>query len=729
MSDDRFKQARRSLIDRHNQRQQQGDGNQPDTFDGDFEDEATAMVNLDGTPHQFNPPPNYEEEDARTEMLSVDQAFGREPEPTGPGAPAGQGVQMRTHSGVQPSYDGLGNQNQPFAQHQEQPPGAGFGQPPAGEQHGGFGQPQYSEPQYGEPQYSEPQWDAPSQQELQGQSPQNSLVIGDSGGFDGNTQFVNLNDFAEGEDAESFVPDDSAAGYEGSTQFVNLNVLQAGAAQGGQMPVEHDPVLKENYQFGPESVQHGEFTLIFAQNTSGRPVILKRIWEGDPNGMPMPVRQRVAALDQIRHPRLIALNGMLTSQSGAWVELNRPPGYRLTDIIENNGPQPPDTVKGWIAQAADILGAIHKQGFVYANLTTDALWVQEDGTVLLEPFDVLSFEHRGSLGAFGPPEMNFPPEQRQLYPSSDIYSLATVTVAAITGLPVNLGAINELPKKIANAVTASLQQNPQERPATMEEFVGQMEKSGGMPAMNMKIVIAAVALLAFGGLGGAWYFLKGPGAAVSAPAVTGDDPAIAAAGDTTGAAMAATDTTAGGTNAGTNGVAEPPPPEVTVAGVAQDPRVTIETSYAINPPEEPSDVRRDGDPAKADAARAEARELLEDVDKLVRSQQEEKYQLALQRITEAVRLSGGPTPEDEKFIKELFEREDVQRFQRAYFEKIHEGLESDNVSRVKAQYPQLSAVDANATDADFFSRNKAVSVSKIKRSGAPETSDDEDSEE
>ena len=262
MAEDSCKQARRSLIDRHNQRQQGGGG--ADTFDGDFEDEATAMVSLDAG-MQFAPPPTFAEESQEEDSF-------------------GEHTEMISLDDYAPGRD------------QQAAPAPSFGSPQG---QGSFGAP------------------APAAgHEFRGVNPNQSLVIGDEGGYDGNTAFVNINDFAAG---ESFVPDDASAGYEGSTQFVNLAALQAGAAAeaGGPAGIEQDPVLRQGYQYGAESIQYGEITLVFAQNQQGRPVVLKRIWDGDPNGMPMPLRQRVAALDQIRHPQLVGLNGMIAAPTGA----------------------------------------------------------------------------------------------------------------------------------------------------------------------------------------------------------------------------------------------------------------------------------------------------------------------------------------------------------------------------------------------------------------------------
>lgn len=717
MSDDRFKQARRSLIDRHNQRQQEGGWD--DSFGDDFEDEATALVNLDGQP-AFAPPPNFsdeEDEDARTEMIRLDDAMGQAP---------GRGPMMRSHSGIQPSYDsfggpgggGHGQFDQPSGQFDQpsgqfdQGPGHMGGSPnnAAATQAVALDQVQPVPSQFAP---------APSGNHAfgGGPDPNQSLVIG--GGSDGvdfeeNTAFINLNDFAQG--GEQFTPDSTAAGYEGNTQFVNIAALQASGPP-GETPVEHDQILKQSYQFGPESIQQGEFTLIFAQNQQGAAVVLKRIWEGDPNGMPIPVRQRIAALDQIRHPRLVSLNGMIAAPSGAWVELARPPGYRLTDVISGNGPQDPNQVQHWVDQISEILGVIHAQAFVYANLTTDAVWIQEDGSVILEPFDVLSYEARGNLGVFGPPELNFPPDQQQLSPGTDVYSLAAVTVAALTGVPLNLGAVEGLEKNTKNAVIAALNQDPSARPADPGAFVAALrgkrargKKAGGKKS-KVKMAIPVIFLLGCVGLGAAWFLNQPPPQMVDPPTTNNAviDPVtttIAAAGTNNGVVAM----TNGGTGGTTGVVAAPITPS---ADVVSDPRLKIRTSLALNPPTNDSNEPSADDLDAASAYRDQAREQLEDIDNLTQDGKRARIETAMAQLAKAARLSGGMTAADEELFQELSKSPYVNEIRGGFYERVDKSLKEERISRVKQVYPQLAGVDAEAKEVQFFETNRSVTIKSI----------------
>jgi serine/threonine protein kinase len=618
MSEDRFKQARRSLLDRQNQRQE--------GFDDDFEDEATSMVDLGsvrsgghGAPVQPQAPA-YQRDDA-TELVSVN---------------------ARTMAPSKPSVS--------------IPAPAAAPAPSAG--HGARG----------------------------------PVVIGEAAG-EGATAFIDISALAAG---PSGSPEPKPS--EGNTQFIDINQLQAGAGVHAQGSVETDPVLRQSYAFGPESIQQGEFTLIFANDYSGRPVVLKRIWEGDVNTMPMELRQRVAMLDQIKHPRLIGLTGMFASPSGAWVEVPRPGGYRLTDVLGGRGPQPPEQVTRWAQQIAEVLSFVHQFQFVYANLTTDAVWVQDDGNVLIEPFDILTFENRGNLGVFGPPELNFPPHQRQVYPATDVYSLAVLTVAMLTGLPVNLGAIAQLPKPFSEICLKGIQQNPAERVPTPAEF-GQAlggggktkgAKAGGAKQLDMKIVIGGV--VAVGVLTIAVLAMMQGGGGGGQQVV--DEPIeVAQASSTNGAAALA-----------------PLPEGLTVEG---DPRVEVVAGIQTSPVVASTEA---ADPEAADKLRQEARAALTGVDRLNDEGKRAKYQESLSKMVAAVRLSS-LTDEDRAFLSSLSAEKLVQQMREQKLKEVQEALQKGNLGSTKLGYTGLEALDPSAKHTAFFNRNKTVKIRPLTRAG------------
>ncbi|MFU8804683.1 MAG: hypothetical protein ACNA8W_12790, partial [Bradymonadaceae bacterium] len=556
-----------------------------------------------------------------------------------------------------------------------------------------------------------------------GQPGQNQILVpsSDDGGFEGHTQFVNLNEFAT--QGTHFTPEQQAAGYDGSTQFVDVNALMAGddpaAAQGGD--IENDALLRQSYAFGPESIQRGEeITLIFAQNALGKPVILKRIWEGSAEQMSTPLRQRVAHLYELRHPCLLPMNGMLVTHSGLWVELERPHGVRLTQLLQQQGPQEPHDVLGWMQTTAEILEIVHAHQVAYANLTTDALWIQEDGSVRVEPFDMLRFEDRGNLGNFGPQEMHRPLEQRNLSPSTDVYCLAAVTLACLTGLPLDLNRVAQLDKKMASAIGKALVPNPAERPQSAVAFVQSLPRSkkstpkgeskGGLPDLDIKVIgiIAAVVLLAFGGY---MYWEQEQAKEAHAQRVIAQQLAAEQA-----EALAAQEEA----TARANKLAQKDGPEaqedmapVTQPGtVENDSRLKVRTSFALNPPD---DVTANATPAQLEAWRETARKAIPEGDKLRGNDAWEQYHEGLRAITRVIRLQDVPTDDDQQILKDLYSKSIVKKEHEVLRNRIETLVKEGSLGTASRSYQRLASIDPSANAGDFFTSHSTANVHVVER--------------
>lgn len=679
MSDDRYNSPRNGSAD-HDRR---------DGFD-DFEDDATAMVDLNSLEKsggqnqrpQFGPPPNFSEDDgaASSEMFSIEEYADPNE------GKASANVQM-------PGVGARGHH----------PP------PPTTQKHEAIS---------GSRQHSGPQHAPGSGYGQGGSSGGHQVVVGDASHSEGATQFLNISELAEG---PRVAPDAQSSGYEGNTEFVNIAELQAGApTQGGS--IENDQMLRQSYQFNPENISQGEFTLIFAMNPMGRQVVLKRVWENDVASMPNELKQRVAALDPIRHPRLINFNGMLATTTGVWIEYNQPTGYRLTDILAQNGPQPVEQVVTWVQQAAEVLECVHGFQFVYANMTTDALWIQDDGSVLIEPFDVLTFENRGNLGPFGPPELNVPPEQRQVSPATDVYSLAAVTIAALTGLPLNLGAYETLDKKLRDATLQALSQDPMQRQSTPLEFATQCGKgSGGLPELNMKVVIGVAAILGFLLLG-ALYWQQEQAAAekqrrVAAAQTQQAKQAQKAEKTEQNQAPATDEQETPGDDQPEAAVADAPGP------VSPDPRLEISSSYTLNP--ELDAIEEEVATEDVAELRSKARSEVEGISRLTKKARQEKYEEALSLMAKVQRASpDGLNEDDRKFLSDLFQESDVKTLRKENLEAVLGALKSDKITSARLQYRHLERINADANAKSFFDRNKSAKITVLESDSKSAPKDD-----
>lgn len=668
MSDDRFKQARRSLIDRNNQRRQQGGEEMAD--DDFYEDEKTLMVSMDSVtggpgagpaqpsgPGQApaHPPAPAEDdfEDAATQMIDIN-GFEQ----------LNNGVEESTQP-HRDAYETATQQMDPVQQHFGPAPGAGAG--------------------------------------------------------------------------AQFVPDSEVAGHQGHTDFINIDELAGANAPGapshaGGGGIINDPVLSQAYQFGPQSIQEGEITLIFAQNPLGKPVVLRRIWADDPNSMPSEWRERLSQLESLKIPGLVSLNGVIASQSGVWAELSKPEGYRLSAVLEQHGPQSAENVIGWLKQSADIIEAIHAAGLLYLNLTLDAIWIQADDSIVVEPFDLLSFDKRGNLGDFGPVELRRPPQDRQLSPATDVYTLAAVSTTALTGLPFSPQNLDHLEdQKLAKGLRSALSDNPTERPQSMGEFSSKFKAPSGGGAkfdfdfseLDIKVV-AAIAVVLLGAFGGYMYWNKQQ--AEKAAAERARIQAAQQAEPTPPVEAAQNPDPAPGSENAEN--ADSPPAVPTPGDVVEDPRIRAITSYRSNPPSadqlevalSPEEIATQSGEL-LDTARAHIKEG----DKLASgNNQRDAYRSALVSVTESIRLhNNSPTEDEQKLLAELSEKKVIQQYEEKQRDRIAKAIKEKNVGGATRAYKNLSTMDFHAKSSDFFKDNPSATVRALSGGKTPDKADSE----
>jgi hypothetical protein len=728
MSDDRFKQARRSLIDRNRQRQQdQGDSSESDDF---HEDEKTLMVNVDeleqGRSSSQGPPPRGSRNrqrgaegggsgdfaDAATQMVNINELD------KGSSGPHG-GPQSDSHRTL-PSGPHGGPQSGPHGGPQSGPHGG----PQSGPHGGRRGGRRVDE-------QTEPSREALSPSHRGGGSgPQKQVFApGGGSGHEGKTDFINISEFAD--EPAQFSPDSGSSGYGGKTEFVHIDAIQGGGPQqGGPAPddIASDQLLRQSYQFGPQSIQRGEVTLIFAQNPLGKQVVLRQVWSGNPTQAPQEIRQRIGRLDALDHPRLVKLNGVLGTQTGLWADLAKPDGYRLSAVLQQHGPQDSDNVKDWLKQIAEVLDVVHEAGLIYANLTPDAVWIQEDNSVVLEPFDLLSFEHRGDLGPFGPRELKRPPQDRQLSPATDVFSLAAVGAAALTGLPFQPESLAEVEdQKLSKTLQKALVSNPAERPQSAGDLTGQF-KGGGLslsaalgnfdPAEIDIKVVAAMAVLLLGGLAGYMYWNQQQADKASQDkarqeAMAEADPVDEEAGGDDDAAAASDALEEAGA--------------VQMPGsVESDPRLSIHSSFRTNPPEDAKEEVSDEEAVeRAAEERKLARRRIDSAKDLASRQDKlDEYKEALANVTTAIRLSGGtPTEDDRELLDELHSQKIVRTYVDELKKRLHTAIDEGSLGQAQFTYKRLAAIDYRADAVDFFDRSSNTEVRLVHQ---PEDKDEDD---
>ena len=516
------------------------------------------------------------------------------------------------------------------------------------------------------------------------------------------TQTLDLDDLQEVDPMMDSHGANSSGFSEESTQFVDLNSLAAGAPSvtspatfgsqpvGSVTPPTQDPLLSQSYQFTPDAVQQfGQNTLIFARNQQGQEVVLKRVWEGHSTQIPEEMRQKLTLLMQIQHEHLVKTHGVFDSHSGCWVELERPPGVRLSHLLQN-GPQERTDVALWAYPVADAIKTIHTYSILYANLTPDAIWIDEaTKTILIEPFDLLSFEDRGDLGPYGPPELKqpgtYPPT-----PSTDVYCFAAVVVAALTATPDpnQVGLIQN--NKLKQELVKSLELNPTLRPTEFEPILGAIGDRIELNAepkkgFDKKLIIPLVLIV---GLLGFIFFPSGKKAKVTftqanLPELPAEDrqPLTSAPGE-----------------------------------IDPDDKVIVLNSYIYNPPEK-SDLSEEVDVDISEHPE-KIRKLLEKTKGVKETKEEFKEILTLLRDIQQVQKGKLDKEQQEVFDMAMSDSR-LRDYRKELMEQVEKPLLADpDISNSRIAYTAFS-IDPNATSINFFSKNKSAKVVKIKPSAEP----------
>ncbi|MFB6264747.1 MAG: hypothetical protein ABEL76_14150 [Bradymonadaceae bacterium] len=743
MSDDRFKKARQSLMDEDEEEEgQEGTGGGAGDSD-DFGEAKTEMVDLDDL--AVGDSEEAAEGGGQTERgdeMHREPRRGGEPsgEAAGGGDPGGDSLKIGEGGGGDGGGDG-GDDGKTAMVDMEQLheeggdlPDPGDVQMPGADETGGA-------------------------EQAGGGGEEKMRIPGgeEDAGADEKTAFVDLDQFADqepdpdagGSGQQTFAPDEGTAGHEGSTQFVDVDSLvgSEGASEPGAAAAQEildDQTLNQAYQFDSQSIDQGDITLIYAQNSLGNDVILRQIWQGSGAGMPTDLRERVNQLDALEVPQLLDMSGMVITDTGCWVELERPSGTRLSDILQRQGAQSRERVVGWATQIAETLEQIHAADLVYANLTPDAVWIDGNDGVTLESFDLISLEDRGDLGRYGPPEMQAHPENRQLYPSTDVYSLAAVTLAGLTGVPVELNRLQALEDSgLQTPLQQALHDDPHERTQTARDFADQLSGGGSLFGdPDIKVVGAAAFALLAAGAGG-WYYYKKrqrrkrrrAAAAAQKTAKkkaaakkkkkkkrTGGQPSGKQPGSGSGKAKAKAAGSAQGGSAGSGSEAVPP------GAVKSDPRLKIVTSFRKRPPsdaestgsEMPADARK----KKIDKLEKRARKALEKAGDLSDDRAKAKYRSGLAAVTQAIELKQGDAGELKSLRDKILSRELATKYYNGMVEKVHDNLATGAMGEAQIAYQSYAKYAPGANAAKFFV--KAGQAGVVKHGTSPKDEEEKD---
>lgn len=194
------------------------------------------------------------------------------------------------------------------------------------------------------------------------------------------------------------------------------------------------------------------------------------------------------------HPALMRIGAVWQLRGTAYRLWPQVAGRTLAQVCAAMTEPPTEAwLRRLLAPLLDALESLHEAGWVHGNVSPGQILVQTDGTPML--LDTAAV--RTAIGArmpqhpawpeadFRPPELNGPPSEQAAGPWSDLYALAAVTQACMSGPQGPLGASQAAGVPAAGRYASSfvaifersLAVDPRQRPQSVAAFRQQLQAS------------------------------------------------------------------------------------------------------------------------------------------------------------------------------------------------------------------------------------------------------------
>jgi hypothetical protein len=198
-------------------------------------------------------------------------------------------------------------------------------------------------------------------------------------------------------------------------------------------------------------------------------------------------RNEAKAVARLSHPGIVGIFDYGEDADVAFLAMELVDGEPLHEVLLRERFLGPSPAMSLVAQAADALGAAHREGLVHRDVKPANLLVRTDGRVKVTDFGIVritglaTMTHAGTV--LGTVSYMSPEQVRgeRVTPASDIYSLGVVAFECLSGrrpfdgddsIAVALAHLREpvpglpdrIPAGIRELVTAMLQKEPRARP-------------------------------------------------------------------------------------------------------------------------------------------------------------------------------------------------------------------------------------------------------------------------
>ena len=223
------------------------------------------------------------------------------------------------------------------------------------------------------------------------------------------------------------------------------------------------------------------------------------------NSADHPVGFDARQIEVLDHPHIVRVLACEEAEDGPFLVLEQAKGKPLSRLIQDKGLEAEQAIE-FLKEAASALDHVHAYGLVHAHLTTECLFISDDGHLKVSGFDVArpadvlyadpSAMHFGALMSA---VRNMSPELIQgelLDGRADQFSLACILIEALTGEPLfqarsPLSQMQEivfgnpnltdavrrkgLPAPLANILDRAMAKSPAARFENCQEFLAAAE--------------------------------------------------------------------------------------------------------------------------------------------------------------------------------------------------------------------------------------------------------------
>lgn len=196
----------------------------------------------------------------------------------------------------------------------------------------------------------------------------------------------------------------------------------------------------------------------------------------------------------IGHPNVVTVYDVIEEDSRPWIVMELLEARTLSQIIDDEGPCPPQRVAQIGLQVLAALGAAHELGILHRDVKPSNVLVTEDGRAVLTDFGIATVDGDAALTAsgvlLGAPSYIAPERANggSASPASDLWSLGATLYTAVEGHPpyhrdspisTIAAVVHEDPDPTSNAgelaplLDALLGKDPLQRPnaAEVERFL------------------------------------------------------------------------------------------------------------------------------------------------------------------------------------------------------------------------------------------------------------------